>query len=643
MTDMGGVRGDGGGWGKAHTALLGRVAAWASRVQDANSPFPCSGAHASESTTMDARKLTAIMAVDMVGYSRLMNEDESGTARAVRMDRDAFAPIIQQSSGRIVKLMGDGMLLEFASIVGAVDCAIEIQKLINERNDGVEVDKRIVYRIGLHVGDVLIEDGDIIGEGVNIAARLEKLCEPGGILISGSAYEHVRDRVRATFTALGQRSLKNIPDAISVFGVSPMAAGDEKRRRRPELPPRVSLSDRPSIAVLAFRNASGDQDKDYIAEGIAEELLTILSNRRDFIVIGRNSAFSYKNKEIDVRDIGQELGVRYVLEGSVRLHGDTLRISAKMTEAESRALIWADRFDGNMSSIFQLQDDVTSAIARAIEPSLQSAEFARAKMKPTDDLNAYDCYLQALFILGDIDQTKYANAVVLLKRAIELDSNFSDAIALLANITALSALHGWIMLDRSHEALSLARQAVRLDRQNPAVLAISACCEAVCGGSHERAEALAYEALRIAPNGTHVRVNCGVVFMYAGNSEEAIRHYEAAIRLSPLDPYLFRAQYGLAAAHFFAKRFEESVVWGRRAVAEYPSTSIARRYLCAALALGGRTEEAAIEVSNLLIIAPDSCLARSLGATYRHKWQLDLYVEGLRLAGLPEHPSTPAS
>ncbi|MFO1148093.1 MAG: adenylate/guanylate cyclase domain-containing protein [Alsobacter sp.] len=586
----------------------------------------------------DARRLAAIMAVDVVGYSALMGQDELGTARAVREQRNAMVPLIRQRGGRIVKTMGDGLLLEFSSVVEALGCAIEIQQVVRERNSQAGDGKQLVYRIGVHLGDVIVDGDDILGEGVNIAARLEGICAPGGIAISGAAHEHVRGRIDVSFVDLGERVLKNIARPVRVFSVGsdPAEDGSDRTDTHQDKGTPPARPEKPSIAVLAFQNLSGDPDQEYFADGITEDLITALSTQRQFLVIARNSAFSFKGRSVDIRQIGRELGVRYVIEGTVRRSGPRLRISAQLVEAETRTHIWADRFDGDVVEIFDFQDKVTGSIAQAVEPNLQAAEFARTKTKLPRDLNAYDLYLRALFRLGSVDKASHMEAMVLLRDALALDPQYADAMALLAVTLGQASLQGWTDYADRSEALRLAREAVRLDRQNPSVLAIAASSEALYGGSYEASDVYCSEALRIAPNGAHVRINCAVAFMYGGRSEDAIIHYEAAIRQSPLDPYVFRATMGLVAAHFFARRFDESIRQARRIIEENPTVVITRRFLSAALALAGHVEEARTVMTELRRLAPDSSLARSAESSFRHKWQMDMYLEGLRLAGLPE-------
>jgi adenylate cyclase len=345
------------------------------------------------------RRLTAILAVDVAGYSRLMGIDEEGTLRNLKAHRSTLLdPSVAEHRGRIVKTTGDGLLAEFQSVVDAVRCAVEIQRGMAERNAKAPEGERIEFRIGVNLGDVIIDGGDIFGDGVNIAARLEALAEPGGICLSAAAHEQVRDRLGIMFRDLGEKQVKNIARPVRVYYLAP---GASSLGRVPAMlsvqatgaPP---LPDRPSIAVLPFQNMSGDPDQEYFADGMVEEIVTALSRIRWLFVIARNSSFIYKGQAVDVNRVGRELGVRYVLEGSVRKAGGRMRITAQLVEAESGAHLWADRFDGSLEDVFELQDKVALSVAGVIEPALQAAETRRSSQRPTADLTAYDLYLRSL-------------------------------------------------------------------------------------------------------------------------------------------------------------------------------------------------------------------------------------------------------
>jgi adenylate cyclase len=362
------------------------------------------------------RRLAAILAADVVGYSRLMGEDEAGTAQALREHRAAADPLVAEHGGRVVKTTGDGALVEFSSVVGAVQCAIALQKLMAERNAGIPDDRRMELRIGIHIGDVLVERDDILGDGVNIAARLEGIAEPGAICISEDAFRQVRGKVAAEFDDLGEHSLKNIARPVQVYRVV-------VREGTAAHPVPLPLPDKPSIAVLPFANMSGDPEQEYFADGMVEEIITALSRIRWLFIIARNSSFTYKGQAVDVKRVGRELGVRYVLEGSVRRAGGRVRITAQLIEAPSGTHLWADRFDGSLEDIFDLQDKVAIAVAGVIEPALQAAETVRSAARPTRDLTAYDLYLRAFSMLLASD-SQIPEVIGLLAQAIERDPHY---------------------------------------------------------------------------------------------------------------------------------------------------------------------------------------------------------------------------
>jgi len=361
------------------------------------------------------RRLAAILAADVAGYSRLMGLDEAGTVRVLREYRAAADPLVGKHGGRIVKTTGDGLLIEFPSVVDAVDCAVAVQALMAERNADVAQDLRMLFRVGVNLGDVVIDGDDILGDGVNVAARLEGIAEPGGICISASAYEQVRGKVDIEFADWGERTLKNIARPVRVYGV---VAGRAEPRAGASLP---ALTDKPSIAVLPFQNMSGDPEQDYFADGMVEGIITALSRAKWFYVVARNSSFIYKGKAVDIKQVGRDLGVRYVLEGSVRKAGNRVRSTGQLIEAATQHHVWADRFEGSIEDVFALQDSVTESVVGAIEPSLRHAEIVRGRSKPTENLDAYDCYLRAVAALYLLTPEAFERGEADLKRAIALD------------------------------------------------------------------------------------------------------------------------------------------------------------------------------------------------------------------------------
>ncbi len=420
------------------------------------------------------RRLAAILAADVAGYSRLMGADEEGTLERLKaLRRELVDPKIAEHHGRIVKTTGDGLLVEFGSVVDAVRCAVAVQQAMPQRNTGVAGDDRIELRIGINLGDVIVEGDDLYGDGVNIAARIEALADAGGVFVSNTVHDHVRDRLPFVFEDLGEQQVKNIARPIRVYRVrseSPL----------PNPPPRAGegrvgvlpLPDKPSIAVLPFANMSGDPEQEYFADGMVEEIITALSRIRWLFVIARNSTFTYKGQAVDVKQVGRELGVRYVLEGSVRKAGGRVRITAQLIDAPTGTHLWADRFDGSLEDVFDLQDKVAMSVAGVIEPTLQAAEICRSVERPTTDLNAYDFYLQALPHWVSWEKDRIIYALDLLGRAVERDPLFGSALALAAWCRVQLDTNGWTddaELNR-RIGLDLARQALRATTDDPAAL-----------------------------------------------------------------------------------------------------------------------------------------------------------------------------
>src|SRR6266568_3835742 len=412
------------------------------------------------------RRLTAILAADVAGYSRLMGGDEEGTLVQLKAHRSALVdPKITEHRGRIVKTTGDGVLVEFSSVVDAVRCAVDVQRGMAERNAGVPQEKRIEFRIGINLGDIIIDGGDIFGDGVNVAARLEGIAEPGNICISDDAYRHVRDKVDVPFEDAGEQSLKNIARPVRAYRV--WISGAESRVR-----PALALPDKPSIAVLPFHNMSGDPEQEYFADGIVEDIITALSRFKSLFVIARNSSFTYKGRAVDVKQVGRELGVRYILEGSVRKAANRVRITGQLIDSATNAHLWADRFDGALEDIFDLQDQVTASVVGAIGPQLEQAEIERAKRKPTESLDAYDYFLRSMAGVHQFTRDANNDALRLFNKAIELDPEFAAAYGAAARCYAQRIANGW-MVDRAREiaeADRLARRGAQLGKDDAVAL-----------------------------------------------------------------------------------------------------------------------------------------------------------------------------
>jgi TolB-like protein len=578
------------------------------------------------------RRLAAILAADVAGYSRLMGADEAGTALALREHQAAIDPIVAGHGGRIVKTFGDGVLLEFSSIVAAVECAVAVQKLMAERNADVPEDQRMLFRIGINLGDVLIEGDDILGDGVNVAARLEGIAEPGGICLSDSAYQQVRDKVLIEVTDMGEQRLKNIARPVRTYRL--------RVDRSPEqVKPALALPDKPSIAVLPFQNMSADPEHEYFADGVVEEIITALSRMRWLFVIARNSTFTYKGRAVDVKQVGRELGVRYVLEGSMRKAAKRVRITGQLIDSATGAHLWADRFEGALEDIFDLQDQMTTSVVGAIAPKLEQAEIERAKLKPTESLDGYDYYLRGKAGFHQGTRETISEALRLFYQAIELDPNFASAHGMAAWCYVMRKNFGW-MTDRVQETAELerlAKKAVVLGKEDAVALYTGGFALAHVAGHLEAGAALIDRALALDPNLAAAWHHSGWVRTYLGEPGTAIEHMARAMRLNPLDPLLFGMQNGTAAAHFLARRYDEASSWAEKALREHPTHSPAMRMAAASHALAGRLAEAreamarmrhidpALRVSNIAVFVP-----------FRRPEDFDRYVQGLRKAGLPE-------
>src|ERR1700733_605349 len=499
------------------------------------------------SAMTEIRKLSAIMVIDVVGYSRLMGEDEAGTVRSVREHRDAARPIVARRGGRIVKTMGDGLLLEFPSVVDAVECAIGIQELMIERNAEMPENSQIVYRIGVNLGDVLVEGEDILGEGVNIAARLESICEPGGVLISNTAFEHVRGKTDAEFVDLGEKNLKNMSRPVRVFAIRMRAAAPASFvLTRP-----TSGTPRLSMIVLPFTNLSGDPAQDYFADAITDDITTDLSRLPDSFVIGRNTAFTFKGKNVDAKQVGRELGIRYVLEGSVRRSGTRVRTNAQLIDGENGAHLWADRFDCDRCDLIDIQDEITGRIASALGMQLIDAESKRALREHPSNPDAVDLTMQGWASLSrPPSQESLGSARMLFDRALTLDSKTASALVGLSYCLARAVNSGFSSsLDADlAEAHLLVREALALTPDNARanwVLGLVLRSERKL----EQALAAFEKAIALDRNFAPAFGSLGDVVMFLGRPDETIRYNHQALRLSPRDPLLANWQFDIGLAH----------------------------------------------------------------------------------------------
>jgi TolB-like protein/class 3 adenylate cyclase len=578
------------------------------------------------------RRLAAILAADVAGYSRLMSMDEEGTHERLKGHfRELIDPKINEHRGRIVKNTGDGVLAEFPSAVNAARCAAEIQRSMIDRNADVPEDRRIRFRIGVNLGDVIVEPGDIFGDDVNIAARLEALAEPGGICISRAVRDRIGERLPYSFEDIGEQSVKNIAHPLHVYRVR--FEGEPKARRTGTLDtvpkPPLCLPNKTSIAVLPFQNMSGDPEQEYFADGMVEEIITALSRIRWLFVIARNSSFTYKGQAVDVKQVGRELGVCYVLEGSVRKTRDRVRISAQLIDALSGAHLWADRFEGSLEDVFQLQDNVALSVAGVIEPALQAAETACAVARPTTDLTAYDLYLRA-YATHLSAGPQSGGALRLLEQAIERDPDYGPALALAAVCRGRLYMHGTSEdpVEDKRQAAVFARQALQVAGDDPRVLADAAFALAFLGEDIGAMMALVDRALALNPGFARGWYISGSLRLLAGELEIAIEHAENSLRLSPRERVGW-AHYVIGAAHFFSRRFEEAVQKFLLAMQEDPSATSTYRILAASYAHIGRLEEAREVIARLRAITRNVMPNPSLLRNPDHR---ELYLSGVRMA-----------
>jgi adenylate cyclase len=583
-----------------------------------------------EDRTLEAhrveRKLSAIFAADVEGYSRLMGRDEVGTLRTLTAYRAIIDCLIAFHRGRIFNTAGDSILADFVSAVDAVECAVEIQEAVGKENADRPADDQMRFRIGVHVGDIIVQGDNLFGDAVNIAARLEALAEPGGICVSGAVRDHIGTKLSVEFIDLGPQQVKNIAQPIKAYRIS----GEASPSTIPVVGSSLPLPERPSIAVLPFANMSGDPEQEYFADGMVEEIITALSRIRWLFVIARNSSFTYKGQTIDVKRVGRELGVRYVLEGSVRKAGGRVRITAQLIDAFTGTHLWADRFDGSLEDIFELQDKVALSVAGVIEPTVQAAEIRHSANRPTNDLTAYDLYLRALQHWSAYEEERVVQALDLLGRAIERDPHYGSALALAAHCHYLLEVNGWIddLEANRRKGIDLARQAIRFAPDDPEALATGAFALGYFGEDIDGAIRLIDRSLALNPSFARGWVWSAVLRNFAGQPSLAIEHYNRSLRLSPRDRL---AVFGLplGTAHFFNKQFDDAAAILLASLEEAPGFAVTYRFLASCYAHMGRLDEAREIVTRLRSITPD-VVPRIV--PYRNPEHRELFLSGLRLA-----------
>ena len=572
------------------------------------------------------RRLAAILAADVASYSRLMGADESGTLQALKAIRaELIDPTIAAHSGRLVKTTGDGLLVEFSSVIDALRCATEVQTSMAERNASVPADKRIEFRIGVHQGDVVIEDDDIFGDAVNIAARLEGLAEPGGICVSARVRGDAAGKLDLAFEDMGQQELKNIARPIRAYRVAM-----ERRADAADEPAPLPLPDKPSIAVLPFANMSGDPEQEYFADGMVEEITTALSRIRWLFVIARYSSFTYKGQAIDVKQVGRELGVRYVLEGSVRKAGGRVRITSQLIDALTGTHLWADRFDGSLEDVFELQDNVAITVAGVIEPTLQVAEAARSAQRPATDATAYDLYLRALAAFFPVTREGVITALKCIEQAVAIDPHYAPALAWTAVCHLRLISEGWVEQPEAHraKAIDLAHQALQAGESDPGVLANAALVLAQFGEDIEVMTGLIDRALTLNPSFARGWFRSGLIRIYAGQHDLAIGHLETSMRLSPRERIGTPLQW-IGMALFFKRQFAEAASKLLLSIQDNPGSPTPYRALVACYAHMGRLGEARATNAKLRSL---TSLLMPTNLPYRRPEDRELLLSGLRLA-----------
>ena len=584
--------------------------------------------------TRTHRRLAAILAADVVGYSRLVHLDAEGTiARLKRLRRELIDPAVTKNSGRIVKVMGDGILIEFPSAVDAVRCAVEVQQGMAARNADVPEEHRIAFRAGITLGDVVVDEDDIHGDGVNIATRLEAVAPPGGLSISESVHDQIRDGTGFAFRDVGERELKNIDHPVRVWEWQPGTAAPLASASADRLSP----TERPSIAVLPFQNMSGDPEQEYFADGIAEDIITALSRIAWFFVTARNSTFTYKGRAVDVKQVGRELGVRYVLEGSVRRAGQRLRVTAQLIDATTGAHVWAERYDRELSDIFELQDEITRNVVASTQMQIQLSEGSITAFADRPSLPVWALVNRAWKLMYEMTPASLRESIRLAEEAVALDPGSGRAQQTLAAALAHFALTGFSK-DREQtlaRARSMAERAARLnpnDEYAHWVLGVTMGVQR----EHDRAIAEFERALEINPNCSLAYGSFATVLNFAGYPERSVQNNEIALRSNPRDPTIFYRFTGLAISHFLLGDYDSAIGWGRKAVQMRPDWYQGQVALIASLVEAGRLDEARAVLAEYRAHCPGASLAQVRCLPCRDPAHLARFVDALRAAGCPE-------
>ena len=573
-----------------------------------------------------SRRLAAILAADIAGYSALMGSDEARTVSDLKGHQAVVLPMVGEFGGRVIDTAGDGMLADFPSVLNAVECAVAIQRKMVERNAAIEPQRRMEFRIGINLGDVIYDNDRIFGDGVNVAARLEGIAEPGSICVSGKVHEEIHAKIGLPYEDLGDKQLKNIAEPVRVYGI---------RLDRAPSRPVLALPDKPSIAVLPFQNMSGDPEQEYFSDGMTEDLITDLSKVSGLFVIARNSSFAYKGRSVNVQEIGRDLGVRFVLEGSVRKAGNRVRITAQLIDAGSGGHLWAERFDRDLTDIFSTQDEVVEKIVGMLAVTLTRGEEQRLRRHGTGNVEAYESWLRARELLTRGTRESVAQSRAMYRRAIEIDLNFARPHAGLALAAISDYVSGWAPdpAQALDEAERWARRAVELSDQEPVShLALGAVL--LWRRDHEGALAESRRMMALDPNFAQGYTATGLALMYAGRAAEALEPIAMAMRLDPLYPSM--VLHFLAQANFSLGKYEIAAQQLVDRIARTPGTDASRMLLASCYGHLGRTEDARAAWVELLKVNPDfSLMQRARVLPYKDARDFQRIAEGLAKAGLP--------
>jgi adenylate cyclase len=587
----------------------------------------------------EQRKLAAILAADVVGYSRLTGADEERTLARLRALRsDLIDPTIAVHSGRVIKRMGDGVLVEFRSVVDAVRCAIEVQTAMVERNAGLPPERRIEFRVGIHLGDVVEEsDGDLMGDGVNIAARLEGVAMPGSICLSEDAYRQVRSRLNLSISDLGETSLKNIAEPMRIYALEVgFAASIHPAFSVPTEPKtRPSQPEKPSIAVLPFQNMSGDVEQDYFADGMVEDIITGLARMKWLFVIARNSSFAYKGKPVDVKRAGRELGVRYILEGSVRKASNRVRLTGQLIEAETGRHVWADRYDRTLDDIFAIQDELTMSVVAAIEPSLRQAEIERVKRKRPENLGAYDLLLQALPHVYPAMPEGAATALTLLESALAKEPAYAQAHGFAAWAHQILFVRGGGREENRLSAVRHAHAAIAHGRDDAVALSLGGFALGAVAHDREAARQAFEAALALSPSCALSYIFGGVVMAWSGDADRGIEWGERALRLSPFDPISYGPLLSITLGRFRRGEWEAAAETAHKTLQANPYWSTAHVLVAATQAKLGRLDAAKSAATRVLELQPGYTISGFCAAFDVDPSLAVPMVDALSLAGLP--------